>query len=84
MVLQDAVTTFSSQTKKVLVISAYKVRWEDDGTYTYCCLAKPGTATSAAGWNIKRIKNSNNEVDWAGSDIKFTQIQENYASFSYG
>ena len=83
MVEQNDPTTFSAQTKRVVLISAYKVRFANDGTYDYVGSAKPGTATSAASWQIKRIKSSNNDVDWANGDISFNNVWDNYASLSY-
>jgi len=83
MVDQNETTTFSAQTKRVVTTSAYKARYNNDGTYTYVGVAKPGTATSAALWKIKRIKNSNNEVDWADGDILFNNIWDSVTSLAY-
>ena len=83
MVNQDEPTTFSQQTKRVVTTSAYKAKFADDGTYTYVGLAKPGTATSAASWQIKRVNNATGDVDWASGDLYFSNIWDNYASLSY-
>jgi len=83
MVEQDNPTTYSSQTKRVVLTSAYKARFADDDTYTYVGIASPGTATSAASWQIKRITNASDDVDWAGGDTAFNNIWDNYASLSY-
>ncbi|KKK66868.1 hypothetical protein LCGC14_2959750 [marine sediment metagenome] len=83
MVDQDNPTTFSTQTKRVVITSAYKVRFVDDSTYTYVGIANPGTATSAASWQIKRVKNSNGDVDWAGGDTLFNNIWDDYSGLSY-
>ena len=84
MVTQDnPPTTFSSQVKRSVSVSAYKARFSDDGTYTYSGLAVPGTATSDAAWQIKRINNSTGDIDWAGGTLAFTKIWDNRASLSY-
>ena len=74
---------FSSQVKRSVAVSAYKARFDDGETYTYVGVALPGTATSASGWQIKRITDATGDVDWAAGDIKFTNIWDNRASLSY-
>ena len=84
MVLQDdPITTFSSQVKRTVGVSAFAVRFNDSGTYTYVGTARPGTATSAASWQIKRIKNSDNGIDWADGDAQFNNVWNNVTSLSY-
>lgn len=70
-----------------------------DGAYTqmisqdandldqYVGIAKPGTATSSALWQIKKIGYSATgkvtSVTWAGGTDQFIQIWDNRASLSY-
>lgn len=79
----DPMLTFSSQVKRSISVSGYKLRFDDGDTYTYVGVAKPGTATSAASWQIKRITDATGDVDWAVGDIKFTNIWDNRTSLSY-
>lgn len=57
---------------------------EDDGTYTYICKAEAGTATSDAYWQIKRIENATGNVTWADSNSMHDNVQDNYATLTYG
>jgi hypothetical protein len=48
--------------------------------------AAPGTATSAAGWKIKRLTYSGanlTAVEWADGDVQADNIYDNRASISY-
>lgn len=84
MTKQDqSMTTFSSQVKRTVAISAYKTKFADDGTYTYVGNAVPGSATSDAVWQIKRVNNTTGDIDWAGGALNFNQIWDNRTSLSY-
>lgn len=70
-----------------------------DGAYTqmiyqdandldqYICIAKPGSATSAAVWQIRKIGYSATgkvaSVTWANGTDQFIHIADNRASLSY-
>lgn len=75
--------TFSSQIKRGVDVSAYKYRFSDTGTFTYIGIAKPGTATSATTWMIKRVNNSTNDVDFAGGKADFLFEWDERTSYSY-
>lgn len=79
----DSMTTFSSQVKRTVTISAYKTRIADDGNYNYVGNAVPGSATSDAVWQIKRIDNTTGDIDWAGGALNFKWIWDNRTSLSY-
>lgn len=52
----------------------------------YLGFAAPGTATSSAGWQIRRISNyTENDpfVDFAGGTNDFNQVWDDYAGLSY-
>lgn len=52
----------------------------------YIGLAKPGTASSAAGWQIKRLSYSGTNVtviEFADGDTKFDNVWDNRAALSY-
>lgn len=54
---------------------------------TYIGQATPGTATSAAGWQIKFITYDGNDeptsITWANASSKFTFVWANRTSYSY-
>lgn len=79
----DAMLTFSSQIKRSLSVSGYKVRFTDDASYTYCGSALPGSATSSALWMIKRINNSTGDIDFADGNLKFDNIFDNCGDLTY-
>ena len=79
----EPMVAFSSQVKRCVSVDAYKVKFDEGETYTYVGKAKPGADTSDASWQIKRITNADGNIDWAGGDIKFTNIWDNRASLSY-
>ena len=62
----------------------YIKKYSDDGTYTYVGVAVPGTATSSALWQIKRLDNSSGDVVWAGEASTFVNIWDDRTSLSYG
>lgn len=48
--------------------------------------AKPGTATSSAGWRIRKLTYSGEnvtDIEWADGDIEFNNIWDNRDSLSY-
>lgn len=54
------------------------------GAVTYYGKAKPGTLTSAAAWQIRKIdESSGTEITWADGEDSFDNIWDNYASLSY-
>lgn len=57
-----------------------------DPTISYVGKAVPGTATSSALWQIKRIIAAANDVtiEFAGSDDKFDNIFDDRESLTYG
>lgn len=56
-----------------------------DASTTYIGSAQIGTATSAAGWQIKRVYSSGTvtTISWAGGTDGFTNIWDNRAALSY-
>jgi len=52
---------------------------------SYVGEASPGTATSAAGWRVKRIDETGGDivVEWADGDSDFDNVWDNRASLSY-
>jgi hypothetical protein len=52
----------------------------------YVGLARPGSATSAAVWQIRKFIYSGTnvtEINFAGSSVAFSQIWDDHASLSY-
>lgn len=58
---------------------------EPSSTLTYVGVAQPGTATSAASWQIKRILVSGavTQIQFASGNSLFDKIWDNRASLSY-
>ena len=54
-----------------------------DGTYTYLGRAVPGTLTSTALWQIKRITDASGDVTWADGNSDYDNVWDNIASLSY-
>ena len=79
----DPMTTFSSQVKRSLNVSAYKVLFDDTGDYTYIGNAVPGTLTSATLWQIRRITSADGSVMWADGDIKFDNEWDERTGYGY-
>lgn len=52
---------------------------------TYVGSADPGTATSAAGWQVKRLTEAGPDIsiEWADGDALFNNVWDNRASLSY-
>ena len=55
------------------------------GGVTYVGIATPGTAASAASWQVKRITEvgADISIEWADGDALFNNIWDNRASLSY-
>lgn len=73
-----AKVTQDNYTVKIVYVSA--------GLPQYIGKALPGTASSAAGWQIQKLTYSSTDVTdikWAGGSLSFTNIFDNYASFTY-
>lgn len=51
-------------------------------------LAAPGTATSAAGWQIRQetldSQSRTTAIDFAGSTLEYNQVWDNALSLTYG
>ena len=58
---------------------------ETDGSVFYAGQALPGTATSAAGWQIQRITLGANSIDvvFADGNSNFDNIWDNRLGLSY-
>lgn len=58
---------------------------EVDANTTYIGMAQIGTATDAAGWQIKRISVSGTvtATQWADGTDEFTKVWDNRALYSY-
>lgn len=57
------------------------------GNPIYVGMSGPGTATSAALWQIQRLTYSGSDMvarEWANSDNDFKYVWDNRASYSYG
>lgn len=73
-----AKVTQDNYTVKIVYLSA--------GLPQYIGKALPGTASSSAGWQIQKLTYSGDDVTdikWAGGSLSFTNIFDNYASFTY-
>lgn len=55
-----------------------------DGT-AYIGLAKPGSASSAAVWQIRKLvlNGTQTQIKWAGGNEKFDKVWDNRASLTY-
>lgn len=64
-----------------------KIAYNASGFAEYVGIAKPGTATSSAGWQIKKMtydaSNRVTDVKWAGGNAKFNKIWDSRATYSY-
>lgn len=58
---------------------------EASATVAYAGAAEPGSATSAASWQIQRLTFSGNDVvvEFADGDADFDNVWDNRASLSY-
>lgn len=76
--------------KPILIIDgAYtqKIFFDASDNEEYICLAKPGSATSAAVWQIRKLAYSAtgkvNSITWAGGNDLFDKVADDRASLSY-
>jgi len=63
-----------------------KIVYVSAGKPQYIGKALPGTASSDAGWQIQKLTYATDDVTdikWAGGSLAFTNIFDNYASFTY-
>lgn len=61
----------------------YDVRIDEGATYTYIGQALPATATSAAGWRVRRLVNSTGVTTWADGTAALSKTWDNRASYTY-
>lgn len=56
-----------------------------DSTITYVAAAKPGSLTSAASWQIRRITVTGDAtaIEWADGDSQFNNVFDDRESLSY-
>lgn len=76
--------------KPILIIDgAYTQKISQDGSDRdqYIGIARPGTATSAALWQIRKLSYSATDhvtdIQWAGGSDQFNQVWDDRASLSY-
>lgn len=74
---------YSSTVRKTLQVEAYKKRFATLEGVTYIGLAAPGTAESAAAWQIRRENDTSGNVDWADGDTDFDNVWDDRASLTY-
>lgn len=62
-----------------------KIIDQPNSTTTYIGMASPGTSTSAAAWQIKRISTSGTQtfIEYANGTLAFTNIWNNRVSLTY-
>lgn len=64
-----------------------KISQDAEDRDEYIGIAKPGTASSAAAWQIRKITYSGTgrvtDVQWAGGSDLFNQVWDDRASLSY-
>ena len=69
------------------VINAKQRIEYNSSTINYYGLAAPGTATSAAGWQIRRetldSQSRTIQIDFAGGTLEYGQVWDNRATLSY-
>lgn len=72
--------------KVVQDVYTVKIAYASAGKPQYIGKAAPGTASSAAGWQISKLTYSTDDVtdiQWAAGSLSFTNIWDNRASLSY-
>ncbi len=74
--------------KKVITMEGYiqRISYNASNFAEYIGLAKPGTAISAAGWQIKKLTYSGSfvtEINFAGGDLNFDKVWNNRSGLSY-
>lgn len=75
----------AGQIQAEVAVPTYTLRLDEAAPITYIGEAIPGTSEAAAGWRIKRITETGNDIDikWAGGAATFTQIWANRLSLTY-
>lgn len=86
----DSVSGFSSNVRRTLSVEGLIQRMDNTGPNNaplYIGLATPGTATSAAGWQIKKLSYDGNDITesvlFADGDTNFDNKWSERASLSY-
>lgn len=80
MIVDNVVSVSGALT---LESSYFTIRFDEGATYTYIGYADPGSATSAASWQIKRMTNASGDILFANGASAFTNIWDNRLSLSY-
>lgn len=61
--------------------------YDVNGNIEYACKADIGTATSASGWQIKKmtwdVNNNVTNIEWADATDAHDKIADSYISYSY-
>ena len=84
MVIQsDSITTFSSQVKRNVNLTAFITKFADTGTYEYIGNAVPGSSDSSGVWQIKRITVASGDILFASGNLKFDKIWDDRAGYGY-
>lgn len=74
---------YSGDVRKGMTIDPFITQVDEGATYTYIGKAVPGTATSEAKWQIKRVTNASGVTLYADGDIKFDNVYDNRTTLSY-
>jgi len=60
------------------------VQMDVDGAVTYLAMAAPGTATTTASWQCRKIdETSGMQITWADGDRSFDNLANNLSGLSY-
>ena len=81
-------TGYSSTVRKVQTVDNFtqRIAYNASNLTEYIGLAKPGTATSAASWQIKKLVYSGSlvtEILFADGDTNFDNVWDDRTSLSY-
>tara|TARA_Y100000310_G_C20563780_1_gene754432 strand:+ start:531 stop:803 length:273 start_codon:yes stop_codon:yes gene_type:complete len=84
----DGVIAGVGKVQDVNLHLAKRVSYDGSNRQQYIGDAKPGTATSAASWRVRRISYDGNSyriaaIEWAEGDNNFDNVWDNRASLSY-
>jgi len=82
----DTVVHTTTGSPIAVVSEPYAIRLDDVGSgVTYVGYALPGTATSVASWQVKRLTETSGDcvVEWADGDADFNNIWDDRAGLSY-
>ena len=77
-------STYSLKTDSVSL--KQRIAYTAGGLTEYVGEAAPGTATSAAGWRIKKLTYSGSsvtQIDYADGNANFDNIWDNRATYTY-